>query len=100
MEHLEITEIGFSALEEVRVSDELLKYEIVLKLHEKMFGINFRNSSRNVLEKVPSFRLQNEIFLSFLDEDLLKKLKYVPGIIDQSQIYQHEIVFFVRQPEI
>jgi uncharacterized protein (DUF1015 family) len=24
----------------------------------------------------------------------------VPGIIDQQQIYQYEIVFFVRQPEI
>ena len=68
LQHLDITEIVFSALEEVQVSDELVKYEIVLKLHEKMFGINFRNSSRNVLEKVPSFRLQNEIFLSLLDE--------------------------------
>ena len=30
----------------------------------------------------------------------MKKLKYVPGIIDQEELYQHEIVFFVRQPEI
>jgi uncharacterized protein (DUF1015 family) len=72
----------------------------VLKLHEKLYGINFKNTSRNVLEKVSTFRLQNEIFSSFLDKEMLKKLKYVPGIVEQEKIYEHEIVFFVRQPEI
>jgi hypothetical protein len=89
MDHLEITEISFGCLSEVRLNEELVKYEVVLKLQEKLFGINFRNSSRNILEKVVTFRLQNEIFLSFPDEELIKRLKYVPGIIDQQQLYQH-----------
>lgn len=72
----------------------------MLKLHEKLYGINFKKTSRNVLEKVSTFRLQNEIFLGFLDQEMFKQLKYLPGIIDQEELYTHRIVFFVRQPEI
>ena len=30
----------------------------------------------------------------------MKRLKYVPGIIDQEHIFKYEIVFFVKEPEI
>ncbi len=32
MDHLEITEISFSCLSEVQLNEELVKYEVVLKL--------------------------------------------------------------------
>jgi hypothetical protein len=51
-------------------------------MKDRIYGINFKNSSRNILEKVPAFRLQNEIFSGLLDDDTFKKLKYVPGIIE------------------
>jgi uncharacterized protein (DUF1015 family) len=99
MEHLEITELVADEHTDINASEELLKYEVMLKLHEKFYGINFRNHTRNVLEQVSTVRLQNEIFTGFT-EDVLKRLKYVPGIIAQEEIYQHHIVFFVRQPAI
>ncbi len=99
MEHLEITELTFAALKEVNIREELYRCEVVLKLYEKLYAITFKRGFRNILEKVPSFRLQNEIFTSFLGEEMLK-LKYVPGIIDQEKVTERDIVFFVREPEI
>lgn len=99
MEHLEITELVADEQRDINAAEELGKYEVMLKLQEKFYGINFRNHTRDVLEQVATVRLQNEIFTGFT-EDVLKRLHYVPGIVAQQQIYQHDIVFFVRQPAI
>ena len=68
MEHLEVSKISFRSMEEISISEQLCKYEVVVKLYNSLFGMNFKTTSMNVMEKVPSFRLQNEIFTSFLDE--------------------------------
>ncbi len=50
--------------------------------------MNFKNISRNILEKVPAFRLQNEIFRCFEDNEIVKEVKYIPGIIAEENILQ------------
>lgn len=45
-------------------------------------------------------RLQKEIFNEILSEEALKGLKYVPGIIEEERINEHDIVFYVRQPMV
>lgn len=100
LNHIEVTEIEIKDILTFNINYELDIYDVLLKLHDKVYGINFKNHSRNILEKVTSFRLQNEIFREFLSEDVLKKLKYIPGIIDQAELLTHQIVFFVKQPEI
>jgi uncharacterized protein (DUF1015 family) len=65
-----------------------------------LFGINFKNTSRNILEEVTSFRLQNEIFRTVISQEVEKGMEYLPGIIDQTELFSHQIVFFVKQPAI
>lgn len=60
----------------------------MVKIKEKIIGVNFKNISRNVLEKVPAFRLQNEIFHCFGDDKIAKEVKYIPGIIAEENILQ------------
>jgi hypothetical protein len=75
--------VGAAKIMDIDITEELIKYEVILKLYEKFYGINFKNTCRNILDQVTTVRLQNEIFTGFLSEDMIKKLKYVPGIIDQ-----------------
>jgi hypothetical protein len=86
--------------EAIDIKQELKTYEIVLKENGSYYGINFKDASRNILEKVSSVRLQREIFDQILDETQLKDIKYLPGIIDERTISKHDVVFFVRQPKI
>jgi hypothetical protein len=43
----------------LKIKEELEQYEVVLKLYEKFYGINFKNDRRNILDKVSTVRLQN-----------------------------------------
>lgn len=84
----------------MKMEDLLLDYEIVLKEFDQYYGINFKNEIRNPLEKVSSVRLQSHIFLSLLDETVLRNIKYIPGIIRKESITAHDVVFFVRKSEV
>jgi uncharacterized protein (DUF1015 family) len=86
--------------ERMKMEDLLLDYEIVLKEFDQYYGINFKNEIRNPLEKVSSVRLQSHIFLSLLDETVLRNIKYIPGIIRKESITAHDVVFFVRKSEV
>lgn len=65
-----------------------------------MFGIHFKRDSRNILEKVASFRLQQEILATILTKEEEKNITYVPGIVDQAELLSHQFVFFVKGPSI
>jgi uncharacterized protein (DUF1015 family) len=82
------------------IEEQLKAYEILLKSQNHFYGINFRNVSRNVLEKVSTFRLENEIFRGLFEEEIINQIKFVPGIINQAKICENDVVFFVREPLI
>jgi uncharacterized protein (DUF1015 family) len=100
LEHIEVTELDIEGSPAFCINAELANYEVILKEAEKVYGINFKTGSRNVIQKISTYRLQDEILSELLDEALLKRLKYVPGIVNQQELLKHEAIFFVRQPEI
>jgi hypothetical protein len=59
IEQIEVADLNLGSDRDVTINDELLNYEIVIREYEKYYGINFKNPTRNVLEKVTSVRLQN-----------------------------------------
>lgn len=79
---------------------ELEHYEIILRYYGTKYGINFRNPCRNILEKVPSFRLQNEIFFEIFKKNEMDHLKFIPGILDEEELDNFDVIFFVREPKI
>jgi uncharacterized protein (DUF1015 family) len=66
IESIEVTDLAGIEEECIQMEDLLLDYEIVLKEYDQYYGINFKNPTRNPLEKVSSVRLQTQIFLSIL----------------------------------
>jgi len=46
---IEVTELAVLDFKGFSVNEELYNYEVILKLYGKLYGINFKNSSRNIL---------------------------------------------------
>jgi hypothetical protein len=67
----------------IDVDAELENMKLLWKFINSFFEIDFKNSARNVLDKIPS-------------SQTTKQLKDIPAIQQKKYFYQSELVFFLK----
>lgn len=99
MEEVEINELEGEVEGDEKGEGEEKGYEIIVASKGKHYGINFKNECRNVLEKVPAFRLQTELLTGLLNESNASHLKFIPGITPPEST-QYPLIFYLPPPKI